>query len=149
MLTKLIKVSKIILIAIAVVVASVSITVFTSRYMGNTALSFSDLLPIEALRSKNSARPVKYDLFDGHTFCEEAIRDRVKGKIISLTSDDRTARVNTYTKTNILVFKASVVPDDKEFLSEQLSTREFSIKCATSIDTNKVVRLNILPISKP
>ena len=147
MLATFIKVSKIVLIAITVIMVSVSITVFTSHYLGSTALSFSDIFPVEALRLKESARPVKYDLFDGHNFCEEAIRDRVKGKIITLTSDDRAAKVNTYTNTNILAFTASIVPDDEEFLSEQLSTREFSIKCATSIDTNNVVRLNIVPVA--
>ena len=133
----------VIFIAVIVVPLSILAAVFAANYIRGNSMALSDMLPFETSRVKSAARKQSFDLFAGYSSCENAIREKAEGKVISLTSDDRAAKVNTYTNTNILTFKANIVPPNERFLSEQHSTREYDIKCATSISSNAVVNLNM------
>ncbi len=148
MLAKISKIAGVVLVSLLVIAISVLATVFAANYFKGNTLEFKDMFSLDAFKLNRSTKKLNYDLFAGHSFCEDAIRKRVNGRIISLTSDDRAAKVNNYARTNILTFKANIVSDDTEYKSEQHSTREFNIKCSTSIDTNKVVNVNIAPVDE-
>jgi len=146
MLAKLPKALMMTFIAILVISLSIIATLFAANYMRDNNMTLGSMFSLEVFSSDKAIMKKTYDLFAGHSFCEDAIRGKVDGKIISLTSDDRAAKVNTYTNTNILTFKASIARVNEQFLSEQHSTREYDIKCSTSIETNTVVNLSILPV---
>jgi len=145
MLAKIPKALMMTFIAILVISLSIIATLFAANYMRDNNMTLSSMFSLEAFSSGKVINKKSYDLFAGHSFCEDAIRGKVDGKIISLTSDDRAAKINTYTNTNILTFKANIARVNEQFLSEQHSTREYDIKCSTSIDTNAVVNLSITP----
>jgi len=136
------------LIAILVISLSIIATLFAANYMRDNNMTLSNMFSLKTFSSDKTTIKKNHDLFAGHSFCEDAIRGKVEGKIISLTSDDRAAKINTYTNTNILTFKANIARVNEPFLSEQHSTREYDIKCSTSINTNTVVNLSILPVGK-
>ena len=146
MLAKLPKALMMILIAILVISLSIIATLFAANYMRDNNMTLSNMFSLKTFSSNKTTKKKNYDLFAGHSFCEDAIRGKVEGKIISLTSDDRAAKINTYANTNILTFKANIARVNERFLSEQHSTREYDIKCSTSINTNTVVNLSILPV---
>ena len=136
------------LLTALIMVLSILATVFAANYLRGYTLSFGDLLSLNAFRLDREGPSKHYDLFAGHSFCEQAIRKKVDGRIVSLTSDDRAAKVNSYANTNVLIFKADIVPLNTKFRSEHLSTRQYDIKCATSIASNKVVNLTIQPVEE-
>jgi len=146
MLAKLPKALMMSLIAILVISLSIIATLFAANYMRDNNMTLSNMFSLKTFSSNKTTKKKNYDLFAGHSFCEDAIRGKVEGKIISLTSDDRAAKINTYANTNILTFKANIARVNERFLSEQHSTREYDIKCSTSINTNTVVNLSILPV---
>jgi hypothetical protein len=150
MLAKIPKTARVLLISLLVVAISVLATVFVANYFKGNQIEFKDIFSLDAFKLDRSSGSKKrnYDLFAGHSFCEDAIRKRIKDRIISLTSDDRAAKVNQYARTNILTFKADIVPGDIKYRSEQHSTREFNIKCSTSIDTNNVVNITVTPVDE-
>ncbi|GAA5315577.1 MAG: hypothetical protein AseanaTS_07820 [Candidatus Pelagadaptatus aseana] len=81
-------------------------------------------------------------LFAGHDICIEAIHKNANGKVITLTSDDRTAKYQGYNDSNQITFIAEVQPPNRPFLSEQRSTVHVSFRCTTSAKTNKLLSLS-------
>jgi hypothetical protein len=81
-------------------------------------------------------------LFAGHDTCVKAIHKNANGKVITLTSDDRTAKYQGYNDSNQITFIAEVQPADRPFLSEQRSTVHVSFRCTTSAKTNKLLSLS-------
>lgn len=88
----------------------------------------------------------RFELFAGHALCEQAIYQKMEGKILNLHMDPRNAKYHDYERTNTLVFTGSVVPVEQKFLSEQHSTVKMKMQCVTSADSNKLLSLIISPV---
>lgn len=74
--------------------------------------------------------------------CVKAIHRNANGKVISVTSDDRTAIYRGYNDSNQITFRAEVQPPDRPFLSEQRSTVSVIFRCTTSAKTNELINLS-------
>lgn len=98
-------------------------------------------LPTELNTSGEKVRP-PLDVFSGHDICVKAIHKNANGKVISLTSDDRSARYQSYNDSNQISFVAEVQPPNRPFLSEQRSTVRVFFRCNTSARTNKLLNLS-------
>jgi hypothetical protein len=99
-------------------------------------------------RSQEESTAHLYGLFAGHGVCEQAIKDAVQGKLITLESEDRAAKYNAYDDSNVLTFNAEIKPDKQRFLSEQRSTYKIMYRCHTSSVDNRLLKLSQLVVDE-
>ena len=128
--------------AVVLIVLSCMITLLASHTFINNRNS-SESAKKQALGIV-SARP-KFGAFAGTDLCQTTIKNKVQGKIITLYLDTRSARYDDYERTNTLLYILDVLPEDKPFLSEQLSTISLQAQCITSADDNHLVNLVVAP----
>ncbi len=121
---------------IALVVGVIALSSLVTVYVSSD-LPFGTEMP----GGREAVRP-PLDVFAGHDVCIKAIHKNANGKVISLTSDDRSARYQGYNDSNQITFVAEVQPPDRPFLSEQRSTVRVFFRCSTSAKTNKLLTLS-------
>lgn len=93
--------------------------------------------------SSNQSR--RYDVFEGYSLCEDTIKSSVGGKVLSLNADDRAAKYERNSNTNMLyfvvhyqkkvgLFGGTVAPEEKVF-----------VRCDVSARTNEVEAIRVRP----
>ena len=118
---------------LVVIVGSVAITL---------AVYFFNQLDTAPKDSKMSRR---HDVFAGFSLCEEAIRDSVGGRVMSLETDDRAAQYDRSNNMNMLYF---VVEYQKSlgFLSSGFGKKvEMFVRCDVSAFDNEVQAIRLRP----
>lgn len=97
--------------------------------------------PEEEYSVSSSSR--RFDLYEGFSLCEDAIRVSIGGKVVTLDTDDRAAKYDPGSNTNRLFFVAvyqkktgligtSFDPEEKVF-----------IRCDVSAKTNRVEAIRL------
>ena len=125
----------VIVIAALVVVAIASVsTVLFIRFDGQ-----SDSV------DEISKRPRRFNLFDGFSLCEQAIRDSVGGKVIELESDDRAARYEFRDNINQLFFTMVYRPVTGVFGGKMGEETKVFVRCDVSAETNDVEAIRVRP----
>ena len=92
-----------------------------------------------------SKRPRRFNVFDGFSLCEQAIRDSVSGKLISLESDDRAAKYDYRDNMNLLFFNAVYRPGVGLWGGGHGAETGAFIRCDVSAETNQVEAVRIRP----
>lgn len=121
---------------VALVIGLIAISSMVTVYVSSDTTAATNMSS-----NRQAARP-PLGVFAGHEVCVKAIHKNANGKIISLNSDDRSARYQGYNDSNQITFVAEVQPPNLPFLSEQRSTVQVFFRCNTSAKTNKLLNLS-------
>ena len=126
----------VIVIAIVVVLALVGGSVFLYlQYGAVDAENGQDL----------SQKPRRFDVFDGFSLCEQAIRRSLQGHVVSLDSDDRAAKYDPRSNMNQLFFAAAYRPKSGLFGSASQQEKQIYVRCDVSAENNEVEAVRIRP----
>ncbi len=90
----------------------------------------------------------RYNIFDGYSLCEAALKKTISGQVKNVVSDDRAAKYDRISNTNQMFFEASYLPEVGLFGAVSKIEKRLYARCDVSAETNVVEAISLREVDE-
>ncbi len=124
-----------------IIIAAIILVVFSCL----STYAFLTLWPKSSGAGFGSESSRRYDVFESYNQCEAAVRNSIRGKIVSLEGDDRAAQYHLPTNMNMLFFSVDYSEKAGMFGYRGGELKRIYARCEVSAKSNRIEAVKLRP----